>query len=233
MNWIGFSSRVALTGLAGFAASAALAAPVYLNKDNITVKLGSSHDAAVAANPTYGPFNDVKIADALENIIDAPTATALENHSSGGNGTHIWVIGTPLELEFDFLAEYDLTTLHFWNYYTEQYDVDSILFTFYDASRTLVGSLEEEPRLGNMTSGGPIIPEHYTLNFPSRVRYVNAVLKGSNGHVDYNNIGFTAELSPPLNAVPEPASWAMLIAGFGLAGSAIRRRRAGGRMVTA
>lgn len=27
-------------------------------------------------------------------------------------------------------------------------------------------------------------------------------------------------------AVPEPASWAMLIAGFGLTGAALRRRRA-------
>jgi hypothetical protein len=30
----------------------------------------------------------------------------------------------------------------------------------------------------------------------------------------------------PVPAVPEPASWAMLITGFGLAGSALRRRRA-------
>ena len=29
----------------------------------------------------------------------------------------------------------------------------------------------------------------------------------------------------PVSAVPEPATWAMLIAGFGLAGAAIRRRR--------
>ena len=29
-----------------------------------------------------------------------------------------------------------------------------------------------------------------------------------------------------LNAVPEPASWAMMIAGFGLVGAAMRRREA-------
>ena len=31
---------------------------------------------------------------------------------------------------------------------------------------------------------------------------------------------------PGIAGVPEPASWAMLIAGFGLTGSAMRRRRA-------
>jgi hypothetical protein len=30
---------------------------------------------------------------------------------------------------------------------------------------------------------------------------------------------------PPLNAIPEPATWAMLIAGFGLVGGSLRRRR--------
>lgn len=39
------------------------------------------------------------------------------------------------------------------------------------------------------------------------------------------NGGSTAVLYKTGSAVPEPATWAMLIAGFGLAGSAIRRRR--------
>jgi hypothetical protein len=39
--------------------------------------------------------------------------------------------------------------------------------------------------------------------------------------------GFTLSTppSPPPSVVPEPASWAMLIAGFGLTGAAMRRRR--------
>lgn len=39
--------------------------------------------------------------------------------------------------------------------------------------------------------------------------------------------GFTVGIgSPAVPAIPEPASWAMLIAGFGLVGATLRRRRA-------
>jgi hypothetical protein len=38
-------------------------------------------------------------------------------------------------------------------------------------------------------------------------------------------VDFTARTTPPAGAVPEPASWAMMIGGFALAGSAMRRRR--------
>jgi hypothetical protein len=40
------------------------------------------------------------------------------------------------------------------------------------------------------------------------------------------NAPVTLEFDTVIAAVPEPASWAMLIIGFGLAGSALRRRRA-------
>jgi hypothetical protein len=38
--------------------------------------------------------------------------------------------------------------------------------------------------------------------------------------------GIGGETDTPFGPVPEPASWAMLIAGFGLTGAAMRRRRA-------
>ncbi|MGQ5702817.1 PEPxxWA-CTERM sorting domain-containing protein [Sandaracinobacteroides sp. A072] len=39
--------------------------------------------------------------------------------------------------------------------------------------------------------------------------------------------GITEDVAPPVPGVPEPATWAMLIAGFGLVGGVARRRRAG------
>lgn len=39
------------------------------------------------------------------------------------------------------------------------------------------------------------------------------------------NYTITVDLAPPASGVPEPTSWAMMIAGFGLAGAALRGRR--------
>jgi hypothetical protein len=52
---------------------------------------------------------------------------------------------------------------------------------------------------------------------------------GHGPHDDSWNYFFNAgnaRLDATFNSVPEPATWAMMIAGFGLAGAALRRRRA-------
>ncbi len=95
------------------------AAPIYLNEQNISVALGSSMSAEPFANRTT--------AASLASIIDASSATSSENHNQS---THVWVSGGALELDFDLGLEYDLTELHFWNYFGESFDVDNINFTF-------------------------------------------------------------------------------------------------------
>lgn len=46
------------------------------------------------------------------------------------------------------------------------------------------------------------------------------------GHAGYAYLdGFGAVVPPPGGGVPEPATWAMLIAGFGMAGAAMRKHR--------
>ena len=60
----------------------------------------------------------------------------------------------------------------------------------------------------------------HTLTFSGGYR-INDLL-GLNNSTDYEKLVFTNAGA----VVPEPASWAMLIAGFGLVGAAARRRRA-------
>ncbi|MEX0884897.1 MAG: hypothetical protein WD009_00520 [Phycisphaeraceae bacterium] len=203
----GVGALASVVALAGVVGTAGAAEPVYLNDQNISVSLGASMSAEPFANRTT--------AESLANLIDAPSADAGELHTQPA---HVWVSGGPLEVDFDFGMAYDLSTFHFWNYHSEAYDVDNIDLVFYDASMTEVGSLLGiEPALGNGTGSDsdPIFAEDFVAEFDG-VRYVNAVLTGANGQVDFNNMGFTA--------VPEPGTVALL-APLGLA--LLRRRGRG------
>jgi hypothetical protein len=198
-----------------FAGIPTAANAAYLNQQNTTIKLGPS----MAQNP----FENRSAIDSLASIIDAPSAIATEFHNQS---THVWVSGGLLELVFDFQAEYDLTKLHFWNYHSENFDVDEIDFKFYDANNSLVGTLlGVTPALGGSTGNDstPIVAQDYSLLFPSKARYVNAVLSGSNGEVDFNNIGFTGTPSNPPTSVPEASTSAGLIPGILLMAAMLKR----------
>ncbi len=201
---------VAATAAVLFIGAASEAAPIYLNASNIAVGLGPSMAPEPFANQTT--------AISLANVIDASSADAAEDHISPT--THVWVSGGPLELIFDLGTEYDLNTLHFWNYFSEDFDVDNVSFAFFNAAGVNVGVLDVVPALGG-AGGNPIFAEDYALSFPSNVRFVRSLLTGTNGEVDFNNIGFTAELSDP-TAVPEPATLTLFT--LGLAGLARFRK---------
>jgi hypothetical protein len=167
--------------------------------------------------------------------IDAPSADAEEFHNQT---THIWYsgpVGPGLELLFDFGTQYDFSTLHFWNYTGESYDVDNIDFTFFDASNSQVGALSIVPALGS-TPG--IRAQDIVLAAPLNVQFVTAFLSGTNGQIDFQNIGFTANLStdrctidpndpicnPSATSVPEPSS--ILLVAFGLLGFRFAQKQA-------
>lgn len=185
--------KICVYGLASLAiVTADTANAVYLNDQNISVTLGASMSAE--------PFENRSAVDSLASIIDAPSADASEFHTQS---THVWDAVGPLELDFDLQHNYDLTTLHFWNYFTETYDVDTIDLLFYDSSNTLITSqLGITPALGGPGSSDSIPIEAQDIAIVSgaqNVRFVNAVLTGTNGDVDFNNLGFTADLQGDLD----------------------------------
>ena len=61
----------------------------------------------------------------------------------------------------------------------------------------------------------------FILNLPVTSGPQTLVVKGTSG----GNGSFAGTLSFELSAVPEPASWTLMIVGFGAAGAALRRRR--------
>jgi len=204
--------RPGLLGItAGLLCFNAMAAPIYLNESNISV--------AVGAGTSAGTFNNTFSGGTIDKVIDAPSADATEFHNQT---THIWFtadeVGGGLELLFDFGLEYDITTLSFWNYTAESFDVDNIDFTFFNTSNDIVGTLSVLPALG---SSPGILAEDIILPAPLNVQYVTAFLTGDNKQVDFQNMGFTAEVSTP-TSVPEPGMIGLLM--IGIMGLLVNRR---------
>ncbi len=198
-------------------AASVLAAPVYLNNTNISVAVGSGTSPG-SFNNTFNGGNTI------DKVIDAPSASAAEFHTQS---THIWFTaantGGGLELQFDFGQEFDINTLHFWNYNFESFDVDNISFTFFNNANTQVGALSVAPALG---ANPAILAQDIVLAAPLNVQFVTAFLTGTNRQVDFQNIGFTAEVSTPTtptNPVPEPGLISLLT--LGLLGMLVGRRR--------
>lgn len=195
-----------ITALGLFGISNSFAAPIYLNNSNMSVEVG------VGTSP--GTFNNTFNSGAtIEKVINAPSANAEEIHDQT---SHTWFtadqIGGGLELIFNFGTEYNLNTLHFWNYTSEGYDVDNIDFTFFNSANTFVGNLSIAPEIGRASA---IIAENIALFAPLNVQYVSAFLTGDNKQVDFQNIGFTAELSTTVpNPIPEPMTFFILAIGL-------------------
>lgn len=140
---------------------------VYLNAPNISVTLvppTTLHQGEIAS------------------IIDAPSATATDPHT---DATHVWAKGDTVLL-FDLQGDYQLETIHFWNFTEERFDVDNIQFEFLSAADEVISEIAVEPQTGFED----ILAEDFPVDV-SGVRYVRATLTATNNEVEFQNIGFT------------------------------------------
>jgi hypothetical protein len=93
-------------------------------------------------------------------------------------------------------------------------------------------------------SGSLLPPSNGNQGLPATNRRVNFIagagevitglrLRSTGVAFEFDNFAATEVLDPGGGVVPEPATWAMLIAGFGLVGVSARRRRTVGRTLAA
>jgi len=90
-------------------------------------------------------------------------------------------------------------------------DATTFTINLFDASATLIAS----HNIDLNSFGGPGSVGHLAF---AETGIHSAVITG-NDDIAVDTIGFSA-------GVPEPATWALMIGGFGLAGTALRRRKA-------
>ena len=126
---------------------------------------------------------------------------------------------------------FDVPTYSFGFYVTGLDEYQSNSFNLY-VDEAQFASLNPYPMPINV--GGGIM--YYGIVFDTPVHNVQVKRGIINAGIDYfgiDGISFNvAPPVPPVGGVPEPANWAMLIAGFGLTGAAMRRRRAVSAAIT-
>ncbi|MBU3079370.1 choice-of-anchor A family protein [Sphingomonas sp. XMGL2] len=106
------------------------------------------------------------------------------------------------------------------NFNLGNFDVGSVLFNFVDATSVASGGIDWK--------GSILAPKALVSLEGGTVRgsVVSAGFSAAGASVQGNAFtGVPAPVAPPISAVPEPATWATMIAGFGLVGFALRSRR--------
>ena len=128
--------------------------------------------------------------------------------------------------------------------YTLSFDVGALFYQFSFGPATvdllingaLAGSFTATPGDGDGISWSRYSYSFSGTGAPVSIGlYSSLSLSSSNLGVGLDNVVLEGALrdGPPTGAIPEPASWAMLIAGFGLVGAMARRRRLDSARVSA
>ncbi|MBO9574825.1 MAG: PEPxxWA-CTERM sorting domain-containing protein [Sphingobium sp.] len=190
--------------------------------------------ASIAASPavaatafdlegvTPGAFNAITVTDGgLTLVITTTTGDPvwvgnLSNPALLGKVGAVGNNGTPFApLRFSFSAPVDQITFNFGDIGGD--DDSPVLIQAFSAGDVLLGSANDTYPAGLDTG------KSLTLSFAGASYYI-ASSGSAQGNVN-SLVWDIGAITPAAGAVPEPASWALMIAGFGAMGGALRSRR--------
>jgi hypothetical protein len=158
-------------------------------------------------------------------IAEAHATYTTNNHWTTANGTD------PLTqwIDWTFSTPVTLGAAYIWNHRSNNiasnsgYEPTLFDLTLFNANGDVLLSLDNKA-LAPDTAFAQKIDFVLTANV-ARVRFDVEAVQSSPNYTGLAEVAFDTESA--ISAVPEPASWAMLIAGFGLVGATLRRQRAG------
>jgi hypothetical protein len=207
------------TAQAAFLAAAAAKGPVFTNylDDEPLGNMQSFHIAGgLQVNLSVGSYDPQNTAHGIRNESANGDPSLPFSTTEGPNDQGKW-LGFPIYLT---TFSFDVPTYSF-GFYTTGLNVDAGAYysLIFDDAPAVPENIYYMP----VNANGGI--SYWGVVFDTPVHKVE-FNRSRNQALDVFGVdGISFNVASPVGGVPEPASWAMLIAGFGLIGAAMRRRR--------
>ncbi len=227
----------AASGLALAAATSAQGAVVSLNFEGINSSYPSTdfanilefYNGGVSSHGTSGTNYGISFgSNALAICLNTP-GNSCSNTSRGGVGDPASALGGLFFLQGDetFMnIDAGFDTGFSFNYVSLSYTGSVQVFDGLDGTGNLLASLDLSPNAGACGSSYsadfcPFSPIGVTFSGIAR----SVSFGGVANQIVFDDITFGSDVPGDPGAVPEPASWALMIGGFALVGAGMRRRR--------
>lgn len=217
---------------AAVAAASLVATPALAQQTTTTtVNSGPVGGTATTSGFTYGDGNDYLPANAvdtrttldLDGTVTSDLATrfhvtGLPASPSDSSGLYTFALGTNVSFDYSLFGDFTDANITLTNLLTGQTaSFNPLLIP--DNSTSTAGAIQNSEQLGfGFLNGG--FPPFGDLGFDANVNDTYRLDLSAGGHT----ATAFAQLGSGAPAVPEPATWAMMLAGFGAAGLALRRR---------
>ena len=181
----------------------------------------------VTASNTFPLFGQYK----AENLING---SGMVGDQHNADYASMWMTDLSVDkavLTFDLGGLYKLSSIDVWNYNFGKEEFASTLdraAKAFTLSISTDGVTFSDVLSGEFSRGTGALLGAETFGLSGAARFVQLSLSGNHQqypeYYGYAPVGLS-EVRFGGSAVPEPATWAMMIAGFGLVGGAIRARR--------